>query len=107
MGQATVAGRLRVARKKAELSARELARLTGISEALIGYIERSPCGDRSRARTLIQIARVLGLSLDWLLLGVGDAPRVGTVRASVARARVAALAAATRAAAPTGTEGAL
>lgn len=44
--------------------------------------------------------------VDWLLLGVGDAPRVGTVRAAVARARVAALAAATRAAA-TGTEGAL
>jgi transcriptional regulator with XRE-family HTH domain len=87
MGHATVAGRLRVVRKKAEISARELARLSGVSEPLIGYIERSPHGDRSRVRTLVAITKVLGCSLDWLLLGVGDAPRGIAVRAAVAKAR--------------------
>lgn len=78
-------------------SARELDKLAGLTPCHISLIEsgRRP---NPESETLRAIASVLGVSLDWLVLGKGDPPRPEDVRAAVERARAAVPAA-------TGTEG--
>lgn len=70
-----------------ELSLRELDRLAGNkSEAHASLIES---GQRPRveAETAMKYARVLGTTLDWLLLGTGDPPTAESVAAAVTKAR--------------------
>ncbi len=81
-----IGGRLRKLREMAGLSARELDRLAERTEGHCNLIEVRPKANVGAA-TLADYARVLGVSLDWLVLGVGDPPRVEDVRAAVERAR--------------------
>lgn len=79
--------RLREARAHvADLSARDLAELAGLSPSHITLIEsgRRP---RVHASTAAALCEVLGLSLDWLVSGKGPTPIPRRVRAAVETAR--------------------
>lgn len=84
-----VGARIRQLRQIAGVSARELSRLALLPGAChVSLIESAGAkSDRLRASTAIAVARVLGCSLDWLLMGVGKPPRDRVVRAAVERAR--------------------
>jgi len=81
----SIPDRLRAARDGV-CSARELDRLAGLTPCHTSLIEsgRRP---NPESDTLRAIATTLGVSLDWLVLGVGDPPRAEDVRAAVERAR--------------------
>lgn len=82
----TLSDRLREARSFSSLSARELDRLAGIGQGHSALIES---GQRPNveAKTATALARVLGVSLDWLLMGRGRPPSDAAIRAAVAEAR--------------------
>jgi|SRR5580704_12250039 hypothetical protein len=82
----TIAARLKFARTLAHLPAREMDRLAGKTPGHAGLIEARP-GSDAMAGTLAAYADVLGLSLDWLVRGQGDAPTADSVREAVATAR--------------------
>ena len=69
-----------------DLSGRELARLAGISESHPWLIES---GQRPHVAShlLAAMARVLGVSLDWLINGEGETPTPEDVQAAVEEAR--------------------
>lgn len=68
-----------------DLSARELSQLAGVSDGLVALIES---GVREiGGRSAVGLSRVLGVSLDWLLVGSGEAPPEDAVREAVAAAR--------------------
>lgn len=89
----TMGERLRAAREMVivdgeRLSARELARVAGVSLSIPGKVER---GDRQdhEVGQIEKIASVLGLSLDYLVKGEGPAPDAAQVtRAFVAARRL-------------------
>lgn len=68
------------------LSQRELSLLAGLTGSHVGLIEQGRV-DEPGAATLAKVAEVFGVTLDWLALGVGAAPRPEQVAASVAAAR--------------------
>jgi DNA-binding Xre family transcriptional regulator len=70
-----------------DLGTRELDRLAGLTAGHTSAIET---GNRPNveARTAAGLCRVLGVSIDWLVLGDGRAPTERTVRAAVHSARV-------------------
>lgn len=82
----TMVERLQLARDLGGVSARELGLLAGMAHSAVGWIERSS-GDGPTSKSLERIVGVLGVSLDWLVLGKGNAPEARDVRAAVARAR--------------------
>lgn len=71
------------------LSLRELSKLAGLFGTHAALIES---GRRTNieGKTAVALARVLGVSTDWLLTGEGDEPTAEQVRAAVERARAAA-----------------
>lgn len=77
--------RIREARELAGISARELDRLAGLSENHTSLLE-SVVRD-VRAETAVAVARTLGVSLDWLLVGAGRPPTARAVRAAIDAAR--------------------
>lgn len=82
----THADRLAAARKKANLPARELDRLAGVSPGQTWAIENSKSGNAD-TKTLDKLASVLGLSLDYLVRGQGKRPPPSAIRAAVEAAR--------------------
>lgn len=88
MHDGTFASRLRETREMAgDLSGRELARLAGLrSETTVGLAEIGHTHS-VRLESGVAIAAVLGVELQWLVSGIGDAPTVESVRAAVAAAR--------------------
>lgn len=83
------------------VSAREVARLAGLSsEAHVGMIIRGSV-ESPTVSTIAAIARALGCTVGYLIAGEGEAPSDEQVRASVAAARARLDAAP----AATGTEG--
>lgn len=63
--------RVRHARENARLSRDELAEKLNISSLFLSYIE---CGQKGMSLTTLQnICQILGVSADYLLLGVDDA----------------------------------
>ena len=88
----TMGQRLHWAREAAGVSARELDRLAGKTPGHVGLIEARDSD--ATGKTLAAYAAVLGLSLDWLIVGDKDrAPRVEDMTVAVARARERAAAA--------------
>lgn len=78
--------RIREARELVEdLSARELAVLAGLAPSLVAHLERGEI-QSPRTDTLTRLSSVLGVSLEWLIIG-GDSPAQKRVRAAVAQAR--------------------
>lgn len=85
----STAARLRHARTLAgDLQPGELSRLAGLAASHVAAIE-SGARAQPQARTLVQIADVLGVDLAWLLQGAGRPPSRSGVRQSVAAARAA------------------
>lgn len=85
-----VAERLKHARELVDgLGQRELDRLSTLG---MGHVSMIESGRRPNIEgaTAVKLARVLGVSVDWLLTGEGDDPTADQVRAAVERARSAA-----------------
>ncbi len=65
---------------------REICRLAGLAESH-SYLLEQRKHENVTAVTLIALARVYGVSLDWLALGRGEKPSPEDVKAAVDRAR--------------------
>jgi transcriptional regulator with XRE-family HTH domain len=70
----------------ADISLRELGRLAGTSLAYPSLIE-SGVRPRVGSDVLVGLARVLGVTLDWLASGTGPEPQTEDVIAAVKRAQ--------------------
>lgn len=83
----SLGARLRLARELAGISARELDRIARSRGD--GLAARVESGARSNleAGTAEEYAVALGLSLDWLISGIGQPPSEKKVRAAVEAAR--------------------
>lgn len=67
-----IADRLKLARSRLGISARELDRRAGLTQGHTSLIET---GERSiEAATAAKLATALGVSLDWLVMGRGVGP---------------------------------
>lgn len=84
----SLAARIKFAREMVDpaLSARELSALSGQTSSLIAHIERGVIL-QPRADTIVRVAEVFGVSLDWLMRGVGKQPTTAAVNAAVSHAR--------------------
>lgn len=78
--------RLQWLRMAAFLSQRELARLAGLTNANVCWLEAGHDA-RVEARTVHAIAVALGTTMDWLYAGAGEAPRLRQIGDAIARAR--------------------
>lgn len=67
------------------LSKRQLSLMAGLSPSMVGMIER---GERAslESKTANGLVRVLGVSLDWLILGRGAGPKVRATTEHIMRA---------------------
>jgi transcriptional regulator with XRE-family HTH domain len=77
--------RLALARDLAGLTSRELSTLIGASPVTVGNLEQG-VSRNPNADTVIALARTLGVSLDWLLIGRGRSPSRERVQAATHRA---------------------
>lgn len=71
------------------ISGRDLAGLAGVGHGTPGAILRGQSASCS-LDTCARMARVLGLSLDWLATGEGEPPTKETVRRAIEAARASA-----------------
>ena len=78
--------RLREARKLVVLSARELDSLAGTTPGHASLIESGVVANVT-IETAKGLARVLGMSLDWFVNGVGSPPSAAAVQFAVDEAR--------------------
>jgi SOS-response transcriptional repressor LexA len=69
--------RLKIARLEKGISQTELAKGVGVSQAAIGALEKR--GSRSCGYTA-QLAKLLGVSIEWLATGVGESTRRGSIQ---------------------------
>lgn len=76
----TIAARLKAAREAAHLTERGLSKAAGLSPTHVGLIE-SGARSTPSAETLGALADALGVSLDWLARGRGEAPAFARVAA--------------------------
>lgn len=75
----TLAQRLKKARKLSGLSQKELGEAVGISQAAIQKIE---VGNAQNSTKLIEIAKVLRVSPEWLSSGNGEEPTIPVIHSS-------------------------
>lgn len=78
--------RLRKARTLGGLSQRELASLAGLSPSHVGLIEQGRVDDLG-SDAAARLATVLGVSLDWLVRGIGRCPAAAELTAAVTKAK--------------------
>lgn len=84
--------RLREARELvSDLSARGLDELAGLTHGHTWMIESGQRGE-PELKTAAKLAKTLGVSLDWLAFGTGEAPTEELVRHAVDKARAEAAA---------------
>lgn len=82
----TIADRLRTARSLAGNPPSSLVSTTaGLSHAVTSLIETGKVKTPS-AQTVVALARVLGVSTEWLVSGTGPEPRESSVRRAWERA---------------------
>lgn len=72
-----IGSRIKLAREAAALSQEALARAAGISLSTVSKYEQRQHGPSGT--TAAALARVLGVSTDWLLTGVGRGPHSPTI----------------------------
>lgn len=83
----TIGSRIAHARRLVDgLSASELAKLAGLHRTHLSNIENE-VRDGVEGKTAVAIARVLGVSTDWLLTGEGGEPEAEAVALAVEKAR--------------------
>lgn len=78
----TLPGRLAFARRMGGITANRLSELAGLGRSHVALIERGAKA-RIRAGTVVSLTRVLGVSIDWLAVGVGVCPKRSQVRAAI------------------------
>lgn len=83
-----LAGRLTLARTLGGLTGRQLSDLASVADGLVSQVERGTIRS-PKATVLGRIAQILGVSLDWLVLGVGEVPKKETIAAAITAAREA------------------
>lgn len=74
--------RLRSLRSKSRESARTVSLLAGLSEGYLGQVERGRMAVPAFG-AVVRLAKVYGVSLDWLAEGDGRGPSAASVRAAV------------------------
>lgn len=84
----TLVERLRHVRHLAGVTGADLGVLAGLSKGAVSMIESGNRPDPSGS-TVAALAKVLGVSADWLLSGTEPGPEVESVKAAVASARSA------------------
>lgn len=82
------AERLRSTRELGEVPAYELAKLAGLSAAYVGHLERGRV-KKPGMDAVASLARVLGVSIDYLVAGTGDPPTKDSVMSAIQSAREA------------------
>lgn len=82
----TLGQRVRALRAVVGISQREADRLAGLHQGLSWKVEEGRVDNPTR-ETLEAIARLYGVSIDWLCLGAGEPPSNDRVAISVAQAR--------------------
>lgn len=82
----SVVERLKQARTMAGLTGSELGKLAGLSGGVVSMIESGNRKDPSGS-TVAALARVLGVTADWLLTGSEPDPTEEQVKAAVTAAR--------------------
>ena len=82
----TAGERIRAARAMAGISTKDLDRLAGLKPGVSWAVENSATGN-SETKTVDKIAKVLGLSLDYIVRGDGKPPTANKVKAAVDAAR--------------------
>lgn len=85
------------ARACARVSGSELSRLCGLARSHIQLLE-SGARSAPQTDTILALAETLGVSLDWLVRGIGEEPDPEHIRAAVDAARARAAASPTEAA---------
>jgi hypothetical protein len=91
LGDVSIGERIKAARELVPgLSTKELDRLAGLASGITWSLENRPKQRSHEVRALDLLARVLGLSLDYLIRGDGESPKAKTVIDAVTRARIAA-----------------
>jgi transcriptional regulator with XRE-family HTH domain len=83
--------RLNLVRGYAGLSGRRLGELAGLSSHYVSGVEASRWRD-PRSEPLRRLAHILGISLDWLLNGLGASPEPDVVQAAAKSAEASAIA---------------
>ena len=68
-GVNSLASRIKAIREEAEMSQQDLAALSGVGQSTIGMIES---GERKNPRNLLEIAKALKVSAEWLKTGRGE-----------------------------------
>jgi transcriptional regulator with XRE-family HTH domain len=81
----TLVKRLKWAREAAGLSQRALSALSGLASSHVQLIE-SERAVGINITTAQALGSVLGVSLDWLMGGVGELPAVESIAAAIERA---------------------
>lgn len=84
---------MRWLRELAGISARELDRLVGKTRCCHAATIETRLHDRVQLNTIGAYADALGVSVDWLRTGTGDAPTADDLRASIEARRALQLAA--------------
>lgn len=78
--------RLRQLRERGDVLMREQDKLAGLTVGHSQHFEAGRNGSRVSARTVAQLARVYGTTMEWLYLGVGEPPSQPHLEKSVAQA---------------------
>jgi transcriptional regulator with XRE-family HTH domain len=88
MGEITLQDRLREARKRAGLSQSAVASAVGIAQGTYSDLERIK---GSGSKHIVAIARVLGVTPDWLLTGTGEEESAASASRAAQREEVYAI----------------
>jgi transcriptional regulator with XRE-family HTH domain len=87
----TFGQRLRWARSHTGLSAAVLSQRAGLAASHVGLLERGDV-EWPTTRVAVALALMFGVSLDWLLIGVGEDPSPEAIREAIARTEPASVA---------------
>src|SRR5258705_12126912 len=70
--------RLREARVNAKITQQEIARLLDVSKQLVSHWEKAR--SEITVPTVIRVAKILGVGVEWLLVGIGGGLKNSSVR---------------------------
>lgn len=82
----TLSERLQYLVDVTDVSAREISDLAGLTHSHVAIL-LSADRDRVEARTVAALAKVFGVSMDWLYSGLGGAPDIHDIMLALQAAR--------------------
>ena len=81
--------RLREARVNAKITQQEIARLLDVSKQLVSHWEKAR--SEITVPTVIRVAKILGVGVEWLLVGIGGGLKNSSVRVHAGGGRLVAI----------------